>query len=202
MVSAAATPLHVIPTQAGRSFSLKAVKLDFKKRCRISGEKVFGSSIVLLEKGLMPAPNYCRPKPVLRIVCKGEKRTPSLPAPDNAFAIIDYLDGQLWAELFFRAPVGTTPFLRVGRTCCQRCRCCFGDAGLISLRELSFHSLPCFLAPRRVRFGEKASCCHSHPRWMAADDALLNISAPAAASRAWPLCLVDVRPVYSINHDQ
>ena len=37
------------------------------------------------------------------------------------------------------------------------------------------------------------------PRWRHADDALLNISA-SVSSRAWPICLVDVRRVYSINH--
>ena len=36
-------------------------------------------------------------------------------------------------------------------------------------------------------------------RWRHADDALLNISA-SVSSRAWPVCLVDVRRVYSINH--
>ena len=37
------------------------------------------------------------------------------------------------------------------------------------------------------------------PRWLHADDALLNISA-SVSSRAWPICLVDVRWVYSNNH--
>ena len=33
----------------------------------------------------MPAPNFSRPKPVLMIDCRCEKRRPSLLSPDNAF---------------------------------------------------------------------------------------------------------------------
>ena len=98
------------------------------------------------------------------------------------------------------APVGTIPFLLIEGTCCHRCRCSFRDAGLVLLRELCFHALPRFLVPRRARFREEAACCHSHPpRWRHADDGLLNISA-SVSSRAWLICLVDVRRIYSINH--
>ena len=55
-------------------------------------------------------------------------------------------------------------------------------------------------SPARARFREEAACCHSHPpRWRHADDALLNILA-SVSSRAWPVCLVDVQRIYSINH--
>ena len=59
--------------------------MDCKKSCQNSGGNAPGSSKTRLQQASMPAPNLSRPKPVLMIDCRCEKRRPSLPAPDNAF---------------------------------------------------------------------------------------------------------------------
>ena len=85
MVPAARRRLHVIATQTERLSSPKPVRLDFKKSCQNSGGKALGSSMIRLQKALLPAPNFSRPKPVLIITCERKKHRPSLPAPDSAF---------------------------------------------------------------------------------------------------------------------
>ena len=74
-----------MPTHTGRHFLPKAMRLDCKKSCQVSGWKALGSPNIRFQKAPMPAPNFSRPMPVLIIDCKCEKRRQSLPAPDNAF---------------------------------------------------------------------------------------------------------------------
>ena len=106
----------------------------------------------------MPAPMFSRPKPVLIIYCKCEKSRLSLPAPDNTLRELMTSRAACGSKSSSGRQLEPPPFLRVGGTCCHRCRCCFGDEVLILLQEPCFHSLPHFLVPRRARFREEAAC--------------------------------------------
>ena len=72
--------------------------------------------MICLQKASIPAPFFSRPKSALMIDRKCEKRRRSLPAPDSTFREFD-LKGDRRVELSLRAPLETTPFLRITGTC-------------------------------------------------------------------------------------
>lgn len=61
--------LHIMPTQAGRRFSLNAVRLDCKTRCQITAGNACGYSTILRQKAVMAFPNSSRSMAVWMLDC-------------------------------------------------------------------------------------------------------------------------------------
>ena len=82
------------------------------------------------------------------------------------------LKGDLGVAIFVKAPHGTTPLVRLICACCNRCRCCLGDGGLVLVGEFVFDIFPRCLADGRSRFREEAACRYSYPP---SDDGMLKM---------------------------
>ena len=200
MVPAVISRLHVIPAHTGRHFSPREVRLDCRKSCQNSGGKAFGSSIILPHKASMPTPSSSRPTPVLIIDCKCEKRRPSLPAPDKALQELMTSRATCGSNSSSGRRLGILPsswseeLAATAAAEASETQAWF-SSGNFAFTRSHVSSFPGARgSARRLR-----AATVTPPRWRHADDALVNISA-AVSPRAWPICLVDVRRVYSINH--
>ena len=116
----------------------------------------------------MPALIFSRPKPILIIDCKCEKRRPSLLAPDSALRQLITSRATCWSNSSSGRQVGPLPSSGPEEPAAATAAAAFGDAGMTLFRKFCFHLLLRFLAPRRLRFCEEAAYCHGHPPWMAA----------------------------------
>ena len=149
----------------------------------------------------MPAPNFSRPKPVLIMDCKCDNRRPSLFAPDKALRELMISTATCELNSCSGRQLGTLPsswsveLVVTAAAAASETQAWF-SSGNFDFTRSHVSSFPGARgSARRLR-----AATVTPPRWRHADDALLHISAPAS-SRAWPICLVDVRRVYSINHE-
>lgn len=78
------------------------------------------------------------------------------------------LEGHLWVQLFLRASLETTFFVRFRGPCCYHRHCCLGDGGLVFFLDFFRYLLQPLIFAGRARFSEKAACFYSHPLRMAA----------------------------------
>ena len=150
-------------------------------------------------EGFNASSEFSRPKPVLIIDCKCEKRRPSLPAPDKALRELMTPRVTCGSNSSSGRQLGTLPsswseeLAATATAAASRTQAWFSRNFAFTRSHVS--SFPGARgSARRLR-----AATVTPPRWRHADDALLNIPA-SASSRAWPICLVDVRRVYSINH--
>ena len=200
IVPAARRRLHVIPTHKGRHFSPKAVRLDCRKSYQNSGGKAPESSIIRLQKASMPAPNFSRPKLVLMMDCRCEKRRPSPPAPDSAFRELitsravwgsNSLSGRHFGPLPSSESKAFAAMAAAAASEIEK----WSSSGNFAFTRSHVAS---FLGTLGSARGLRAATA-THPGWRHADDALLTF-ASSVASRAESLRLADVRRAYPISH--
>ena len=131
---------------------------------------------------------------------KCKKRRPSLPAAEKALRELVSLRATCGSNSSSGRQLGTPPFswseeLAVSAAAAASETQAWFSSGNVAFTRSHVSSFPGARgSARRPR-----AATVTPPRWRHADDALLNMSA-SVSSQAWPICLVDVRRVYSINH--
>ena len=148
----------------------------------------------------MPAPNFSRPTPVLIIDCKCEKRRPWLSAPDKALR--ELMTARVICGVNFSSgrQLGTLPSSWSEEVAATAAAAASETQARFSFGNFAFTRSHVSSFPGARGFARKLRAATvTPPRWRHADNALLNMSA-SVSPRAWPICLVDVRRVYSINH--
>ena len=140
----------------------------------------------------MPAPKFSRPKPVLIIDCKCEKRRQSPPPPDKALRELMTSRATCGSNSSSWRQLGTLPSSLSEELAATAAAAASESQAWFSSGNFAFARSHVFSFPgepgsaRRLR-----AAAVIPPRWRHANDALLNISA-SVSSRAWPICLVDV----------
>ena len=108
----------------------------------------------------MPPLDFSRPKPVLMIDCRCEKRRPSLLSPDNAFREMMTSGAAYESSSFCGRLLGTLPSSGSVELAATAAAIDSETDAWSSPGKFGFDPLPCHLVAMRARFREKTGCRH------------------------------------------